>query len=200
MIWQLLWAGFAFFLGSLPFSIWVGRVGLKKDIREYGDSNPGATNVLRAGSFIGFTVAMVLDICKAAVPVGLAYQIWGWDGWPLFLIAMAPVLGHAFSPFLKFEGGKALAAMLGVWIGLSWWQVSAPALAFLIVFSLLLDNSGWAVILATLALMGLLLVLDFPLLFAVVALGQLILSLYKQRDDLRRRPGLRRWRKQAASP
>jgi glycerol-3-phosphate acyltransferase PlsY len=44
----------AFFLGSLPFSVWIGRVTAEEDIRKYGDHNPGATNVLRAGSRAAF--------------------------------------------------------------------------------------------------------------------------------------------------
>ena len=96
----------AFFLGSLPFSIWIGRVTTEKDIRKYGDHNPGATNVLRAGSRGGFLLAMILDICKGAVPVGLAYQQWGIQDWRIVPITLAPVAGHAFSPFLGGKGGK----------------------------------------------------------------------------------------------
>ena len=77
---------------------------------------------------------MMLDIAKAALPVGLAYQQWGWDGWPMFLVAMAAPLGHAFSPFLRFRGGKALATMFGVWIGLSTSTYSIPVLLMLIVW------------------------------------------------------------------
>lgn len=188
---QLLWAVFSFFLGALPFSVWIGRIGARRDIREVGDRNPGATNVLRAGGFGWFLVAMALDISKAAVPVGLAYQVFGWRGWPLWLIAMAPVLGHAFSPFLGGKGGKAVAAAFGVWIGLSIWQMPLVALLSLIFWFALLNISGWAVILALLTMMlYLVLFLPDPLFISVVA-GQLALMTYTHRADLARRPGLR---------
>ena len=179
MLTQLLWIAFAFLLGSLPFSIWIGRIGLKTDIRDYGDNNPGATNVMRAGSRGLFLVAMILDIAKGAFPVGLAYQSWGWEGWPMFLVAMAPALGHAFSPFLKMRGGKALATMFGVWIGLSTLTYSIPVILMLIVWMLVLDNNGWATILALLCLIGILVWRDAPLLFVFVGFGQIAITLVK---------------------
>ena len=129
MLPQLLWAILSFFAGALPLSVWVGRLAAQRDIREVADHNPGATNVLRTGGFGWFIVAMSLDISKAAVPVGLATQIFGWSGWPLLLIALAPPLGHAFSPFLGGKGGKAVAAVFGVWIGLTIWQLPVVCLA-----------------------------------------------------------------------
>lgn len=186
-----IWAAFSFFLGSLPFSVWVGRLGARRDIREVGDRNPGATNVLRAGGFLWFTLALILDISKAAAPVGLAVYVFGWAGWPLWLIAMAPPLGHAFSPFLGGKGGKAVAAAFGVWIGLTIWWMPLVALLSLIFWFALLTVSGWAVILALVTMLGYLIVLrPEPLLIAVAA-GQLALMAYTHRADLARRPSLR---------
>lgn len=187
---QLLWIAFAFLLGALPFSVWIGRIGLKTDIRDYGDNNPGATNVMRAGSRGLFFVAMLLDIAKGALPVGLAYQQWGWRGWPMFLVAMAPPIGHAFSPLLKFRGGKALATMFGVWIGLSMATYSVPVILMLIIWMLVLDNNGWATLLAVACLVGILFWRDAPLLFVFVALGQMALSVVKQWEDIRHKPHL----------
>ena len=109
----------AFLCGSLPFSVWLGKGLLHLDVRRFGDGNPGAFNVFRAGNkLLGF-VALILDVSKAAAPVGLAYFTMGIRGAPMFFIAVVPILGHAFSPFLGFRGGKALATALGVWIGLN---------------------------------------------------------------------------------
>jgi acyl phosphate:glycerol-3-phosphate acyltransferase len=112
----LLALALSFVCGSLPFSVWLTRLLLHQDVRRYGDGNPGATNVVRAGSNGVGLLVLVLDISKAAAPVGWAYFDLGYRGLPMFLIAMAPILGHAFSPFLGFRGGKALAVTLGVWI------------------------------------------------------------------------------------
>ena len=66
------WIAAAFVCGSLPFSVWVGRLALGKDIRAFGDGNPGATNVLRAGGKWLGAIAAVLDASKGFIPVGLA--------------------------------------------------------------------------------------------------------------------------------
>jgi glycerol-3-phosphate acyltransferase PlsY len=187
----LLWSLFGFFLGSLPFSVWIAQLALRKDIRRVGDHNPGATNVMRAGGVAWYVVALVLDITKGALPVGLAIYIAGIDGWSLIPIAIAPPLGHAFSPFLKFRGGKAVAASFGIWIGLTLWKIPLVSLLLLSVFALLITPAGWAVIL-TLAGMGLTiwLWLADPVLIGVL-LTNASLLIYTHRDDLLQRP---RWR------
>ena len=191
MLPQLLWAILAFFLGALPFAVWVGRLATRRDIREVADHNPGATNVLRTGGFGWFIVAMSLDISKAAVPVGLAAQVFGWSGWPLLLIALAPPLGHAFSPFLGGKGGKAVATVFGVWIGLTIWQLPVVCLAALAFWFLWLRTSGWVVVLTMVTVLACLVIWrPEPLLMAVVA-AQIALLAYTHRADLARPPALR---------
>ena len=106
----LAWTLIGFLLGSLPFSVWLGKIVLRTDIRRYGDGNPGGTNVIRAGNCGLGMLAIFLDMLKGAVPVALAYYVFKVDGWPLVPVILAPILGHAFSPFLRFRGGKALAS------------------------------------------------------------------------------------------
>lgn len=196
---QLLWAVLSFFLGALPFSVWIGRFAAGRDIREVGDKNPGATNVLRSAGFAWYLVAMILDISKAAAPIGLAYQVFGWRGWPMWLIAMAPVAGHAFSPFLNWRGGKAVATAFGAWIGLTIWTVPLVSLVSLVIAFALLTVSGWAIMVALVCiLIYLLLAGPDPLLIAV-CLGQMALLGYTHRDDLRKRPGLRPLQKRRSS-
>lgn len=177
-----------FFLGSLPFSVWIGNLVLKKDIRQQGDHNPGATNVLRAGGMGWYLLALMLDITKGALPVGWAAHIAGISGWSLIPVALAPTLGHAFSPFLKFRGGKSVAASLGIWIGLTIWKIPLVALTLLTIFSLLITPSGWAV-LFTLAGMGAAIGfwLGDPVLLGVL-LANAALLVYTHRIDLRQKP------------
>ena len=181
----------AFFIGSLPFSVWIGQATTGKDIRKYGDHNPGATNVMRAGSRVGFLLAMALDISKGALVVGLAYQIWGIQDWRIIPITLAPVAGHAFSPFLKGKGGKALATAFGVWIGLTIWSLSLAALGLLIFWRLIVRPPGWALLLTLLSL-ALVIAIWFqdPIFMIVLALQSLIL-LSKESGDLQQRPSLR---------
>jgi acyl phosphate:glycerol-3-phosphate acyltransferase len=192
----MFWIPIAFLSGSLPFSVWIGRLVLRQDIRGYGDQNPGATNVLRAGGRPWFVLALILDISKAAAPVGYTYQILGIRGWAMVAIAVAPVLGHAFSPFLRGQGGKAIAATLGAWIGLTLYTVPLVGIVSLGLSYRLLTVSGWAVMSTlTAVLLYLLLFQPDPLLLAALA-GHTAILVWKHRADLRQRPGIRSsWRK-----
>lgn len=191
---QLIWIYYfiiAFFCGSLPFSVWLGKLFTKRDIRAYGDGNPGATNVLRAGNKAAGLLVLILDISKAAVPVGLAYYNQGIRGFPMALIAIAPVLGHAFSPFLGFRGGKALATSLGVWIGLTIWKASLVAVIGILLGYALIPSPGWAVMIGeAFILTALLIWMPDPLLLLIWATQVLVLA-WTHRADLSKRPHLR---------
>ena len=183
----------AFFCGSLPFSVWLGRLFLGLDVRRFGDGNPGATNVFKSGNRVVGLLTLALDVCKAAVPVGLSYFNLGIRGLPMALIAIAPVLGHAFSPFLGFKGGKALATVLGVWIGMTIWKVSLVAVVGVLIGMALFTTAGWAVMLALAVIPGVILLwLPDPLLLLVWA-GEVLILAWTHRADLARRPRLRPW-------
>ena len=135
----------AFLCGSLPFSVWLGKLFLRVDVRTYGDGNPGAANAFRTGNRLVGLLALLLDISKAAAPVGWAYFTLGVRGVPMFLIAVAPLLGHVFSPFLRFKGGKGIATLFGAWIGLTLWQASLPAVLGAVVGIVLFTPPFWSV-------------------------------------------------------
>lgn len=197
-----LWVIFAFFCGSLPFSLWVGRWLLGRDIRTVGDSNPGATNVLRAGGRGAAALALALDWIKGSIPVSLAYAGAGFTGWRLVIIALAPVLGHAFSPFLGFRGGKAMAVTGGIWTGLTAWEGPLVGGVTLGIAARFLGANGWAVLAAMTAMLLYFLVVpplfdhlyarpDTPTLVAIW-LGNVAILALKYRADLAQRPQLRR--------
>lgn len=108
----------AFVLGAVPFSVVIGHWLLKKDITKYGDGNPGSVNVFRAGSKKLGLLALVLDIAKGVPFVLLSHTVFGLSGISVVIIAISAVLGHAFSPFLNWHGGKAVAITFGVMLGL----------------------------------------------------------------------------------
>ncbi len=141
---ELVMIPLAFLSGALPFSVWVIQWGNGKDPRDYGDGNPGAFNAVRAGGLTWGGLALMLDVTKGAFPVGLARYIFEIEGLPLAMIAVAPLLGHAFSPFLNFKGGKAIATTGGVWIGLTLWTVPLVGITTLVMLYLLLTSSAWA--------------------------------------------------------
>jgi glycerol-3-phosphate acyltransferase PlsY len=189
----LLWLVIAFVSGALPFSVWVGRLILNTDIRRYGDSNPGATNVLRAGGRKWGAVALLLDYLKGAIPVGLAHFGVGLGGWSLVVVALAPALGHAYSPFLRFRGGKAVAVTFGLWTGLTLGEAPMFLGIMLGVWGAVVVVSGWAMMLAMLILLVYLLCFHpDPMLLAVWA-GNALLLAWKYRADLAQPPGLHSW-------
>lgn len=185
----------AFLCGSLPFSVWLGKSLLGVDVRKFGDGNPGAANAFRTGNKLLGLLVLLLDISKAAAPVGWAYFNLEIRGFPMLLIAIAPILGHVFSPFLGFKGGKALATALGVWIGLSIWKLSLPAVAGVSLGIALFTPPGWAVLFALGSILAVLLLwLPDPLLLSVWVCQVVILA-WTHRVDLRRGIHLRPWLK-----
>jgi acyl phosphate:glycerol-3-phosphate acyltransferase len=189
----LLWIAFAFFCGSLPFSVWLGKIALRKDIRQYGDANPGAANVFRAGSKGWGWIAILLDILKGAIPVGLANYGAHITDWSLALIAIAPIAGHAFSPFLHFKGGKAIAVSLGIWCGLTLYQVPLVLGLILGITIALFTNNGWSTVLGFASLIVYLLIIAAPAWMLGVWLGNLIIVVWKHRVDLKQPTALRPW-------
>jgi glycerol-3-phosphate acyltransferase PlsY len=108
---------FSFFIGSIPIGFLVAKSrGI--DIRKEGSGNIGATNVLRVlGKGPGIAV-FVADILKGLIPSVIALNLMGSKEWA-FGAGMTAVLGHTFSPFLKFKGGKGIATGLGMLLGSS---------------------------------------------------------------------------------
>ncbi len=190
----LLWSVLGFLAGAMPFSVWTGRWAASRDIRLVGDGNPGATNVfLAAGPGWGL-LAMLLDFFKAALPVGLATYVQGVTGPGLVAVALAPVLGHAFSPFLGWRGGKALAATFGIWAGLTVFLAPLVLGVLFAVWIRLVRPAAWAVVGGFVGLIGALLWLDLDPWWPVVWLGNFLLLLWTHRHELRRPPEWR-WRR-----
>lgn len=183
-----------FLLGSIPFSFVIGRLGAGVDIRRYGDHNPGSTNVLRAAGWKLAAPAFLLDYLKGAAPVSIAWFGLGLSGYPIVPVALAPVLGHAFSPWLGWRGGKAVAATFGVWTGLTI-GAGPSILGFLLgVMFAAIENSGWAVALAFILFGGFILPYYAPTHpeLGAIWLGNLIILLIKHAGDLRRPPVIRK--------
>ena len=109
----VLWCLGAFLAGSIPFGLLLVKLAGKGDVRAHGSGNIGATNVSRVGGKALGIVTLLLDILKGFLPVFLAKKLGLGDG-ALSLMALCGVLGHVFTPWLKFQGGKGVATALGV--------------------------------------------------------------------------------------
>lgn len=151
---SMLWTVIGYLSGSLMFSAWLVRLFKRKNIKEIDDGNPGASNAFRAGGAWLGVPAVLLDSLKGAVPVGLAYWFFGVQGWWLVPVALAPVLGHAFSCFYRFRGGKAASVSFGIWTGLTLWEgPTFLGLAVLLTMPFMKINL-WSVIIAMLIFAG----------------------------------------------
>ena len=101
----------SYLMGSIPFGFILTKIFLKKDIREIGSGNIGATNALRTGNkTIGYST-LVLDILKAITPV-VYVKIFYQDF--LYIASLCAFLGHVFPIWLKFKGGKGVATYVGI--------------------------------------------------------------------------------------
>ena len=106
----------SYLMGSIPFGLILTKIFLKKDIREIGSGNIGATNALRTGNkLIGYST-LILDVLKAVIPV-LYVKINFHDA--VYISALCAFIGHVFPVWLKFKGGKGVATYLGILFSLN---------------------------------------------------------------------------------
>lgn len=123
---------FAYLLGSIPTGLLLARLVGGVDIRTAGSGNIGATNVYRTmGRTVG-VMTLVGDCLKGLLPVLVAKQLGYVEGW-ILAIGLAAFLGHVFTIFLRFKGGKGVATALGVFLGIAPLAVSIVLLVFIII-------------------------------------------------------------------
>ena len=201
-IYTVLLALGAFLLGACPFSVILGRWVLKKNIREYGDGNPGAANVFRAGGHKLGYFAVFMDVVKGVPFVLLAHTVFDFSYLALVPIGLCAILGHAFSPFLKWHGGKAIAVTFGVIVSLPQHQAFWSFTVLAILGALLLDNDSWAMVLAAGGSLAFLAIKGIETWELLLMLGVLAIFLVKNFRDLRSLPGFRgrlvRWLQSAS--
>lgn len=125
----VLWAACGYLLGSIPFGIVLAKLMGLGNLREIGSGNIGATNVLRTGNKLAAGLTLLLDGAKGAVAVLLARAAAGED--TAQIAALAAMLGHCFTVWLRFAGGKGVATFLGIVLALAWPVGLACCLAWL---------------------------------------------------------------------
>jgi len=134
----------AFIAGAIPFGYIVARVFFRADIRELGSRNIGMANVWRNFGAAAGLATLILDIAKGLAPVLVARYVLSVPFYAestqtalmLSGVALAAIIGHTFTPFLRFRGGKGIATGLGVLIALLGAYVLIPLGVFIVVFAL----------------------------------------------------------------
>jgi len=109
----------AYLIGATPTSYLAGRLGRGIDLREHGSNNLGATNVYRV---LGWTYAIpvgLIDVAKGAIPVAILGPWSNGPAWFTVTLGLAAVLGHMFSPYVRFKGGKGVATAAGMFLALA---------------------------------------------------------------------------------
>jgi glycerol-3-phosphate acyltransferase PlsY len=138
----------AFLLGACPFPVWIGSAILHTDIRKYGDGNPGSMNVFRTGWVRWGIIALVVDMIKGMPAIFIARPMFALPNPVLYMAALAAVAGHAYSPFLGFKGGKALAVFGGTLLALYQWDILVLLAVLLIIGALFFINDAWTVLIS----------------------------------------------------
>src|SRR5690554_8211711 len=105
----------SFIRGAVPYSLILGQLVLKKDIRNYGDGNPGAANAWRGGGPVIGVVSVLLEICKAYIPIYYTLLLFDFPNNSLIVVDVAQIVGHAYSTCLHLHGGKAVECCYGIW-------------------------------------------------------------------------------------
>ena len=136
---QIIMILIAYMIGSIPSSVWIGRIFYKTDVREYGSGNAGATNTFRVlGKKAGVPV-LLIDILKGFAAVQLAYLSDLNHATVHFInmqlvLGVAALLGHIFPVLAGFRGGKGIATLLGVLLAVHPYAAVVAIVIFLIVY------------------------------------------------------------------
>jgi glycerol-3-phosphate acyltransferase PlsY len=170
-----------YLLGSIPFGLLLTRLSGRGDIREIGSGNIGATNVLRTGSKGLAAATLLLDGAKGAAAVLLAQHYWP-DA--VNFAAAGALIGHLYPAWLRFNGGKGVATMLGILIPLFWqaaivYVVVWVGLLFILRISSVAGMAAAASAAVSAAILGQQAL--FPML-----LGFALLVIWKHRENIRR--------------
>ena len=135
----------AYLIGSIPTSVWIGRIFYNVDVRTQGSGNAGATNTIRVLGWKAGLPVLILDVFKGWLAVFIAHFFYDplWISPDLvdlkIMLAAAAVVGHVFPVYVGFKGGKGIATLLGVGLAL----FPTASLIAIIVFVMVLLVSGY---------------------------------------------------------
>ncbi len=177
-----------FILGYILGSVLFGEIIAKLkgvDIRSVGSGNVGATNVGRALGKKYALLVFLLDLLKGFIPASLGASILGISSFSFFLVALSPILGHMFSAFASFKGGKGVATAFGVLLAVS------PGVAFLSLVVWFITLYKWRYValssmVASVSAFIFLLIGGFPFWTVSMALISSLLIIYKHRPNIDR--------------
>ncbi len=180
---EFFWIICTYLLGSVPYGLVFARTFCGVDPRTEGSHNVGATNVARLCGFPWGVATLACDILKGTLPVWAALHI-NHSAMFVTLVALAAVLGHLFSCFMGFRGGKAVATSIGVFIPLAFW----PLLTACLICVLVIWRSGFVSLgsLTLVVVLPVLLLLAGYWQFLILSLAITVLVIWKHKENIRR--------------
>ena len=138
----IFWGLIAYIIGSIPSSVWIGKSYFGKDVRDFGSGNAGATNTFRVLGTQAGIIVLLLDILKGVTAASLVLYIPSvLHGTELYinlqlLFGILAVFGHIFPIFANFNGGKGIATLFGMLIGIHYILAVACVALFVVVLLL----------------------------------------------------------------
>ena len=170
----------SYLFGSIPFGYLFTKILLKKDIRNVGSGNIGATNVLRTGNKLLGYLTLVLDIAKAVVPV-----IFIRLNYPdlVYISALCAFLGHLFPIWLKFKGGKGVATLVGILLSINIYYAIVFGTVWILTF-VISKYSSLSSLFASISIPIYLLIIDKGnIIFFII---MFVLIFYTHRENIKR--------------
>ena len=170
----------SYLFGSIPFGYLFTKILLKKDIRNVGSGNIGATNVLRTGNKLLGYLTLVLDIAKAVVPV-----IFIKFNYPdlVYISALCAFLGHLFPIWLKFKGGKGVATLVGILLSINIYYAIVFGTVWILTF-VISKYSSLSSLFASISIPIYLLIIDKGnIIFFII---MFVLIFYTHRENIKR--------------
>ena len=170
----------SYLFGSIPFGVLLTKLFLKKDIRNIGSGNIGATNVLRSGNkLVGYST-LLLDILKAILPV--IYVKFNYPDF-IYISSLSVFLGHVFPIWLKFNGGKGVATYVGILFSIN--LIYGLVFGFTwIIFFLFSKYSSLSSLFGSLSIpIYLFIINDDQIVFFII---MLVLIIYTHRENIKR--------------
>ena len=170
----------SYLLGSIPFGFILTKLFLKKDIRDIGSGNIGATNALRTGNrALGYTT-LLLDITKAICPI--LYVKFNYPDY-IFIASLCAFLGHVFPIWLKFKGGKGVATYIGILFSINLILGLIFIISWAITFFISKYSSLSSLIASLMVPIYLIIFEDFNTIFFII---MFVLIFYTHRENVKR--------------
>ena len=173
----------AYVMGSVPFAIVIGKWFWHVDVRDHGSGNVGTTNVFRVLGRRAGTLVLIGDMAKGFIPVYIAAHYF--PTWFALIVALAALLGHMYSVFLRGGGGKGVATGAGIVLALVPW-IFIIALCVFLVLLLTTRMVSVASMAAALTFAVCTIAFDKPIWYKVLAVFAALVVIFAHRSNIRR--------------